>query len=221
VIGLALAIHDRRRLRLGVPLAMLALGAVTFSIVVVGGVSGQVPRYASVAAVALLLFAGHLFARLLRFPRRPAARAAWAATIVIVVVGAAWTVTRLHPSSITGLMRFRHSVEQDLTATLRSPAVTRARRCGPVALATHKLVPAGRWTLDAAPGAIVARADPRAARRGAPGAVLLELGPRLMTDPGYGPFTANSADTGLKSQVPPAGYARSGRSRYFAVYVRC
>jgi hypothetical protein len=99
--------------------------------------------------------------------------------------------------------------------------VTRVRRCGPVALATHKLVPSGRWTADSAPGAIVARADSRGARRGAPGAALLELGPRLLTDPGYGPFTANSGDTGLESQVPPAGCVRGGRSRLFAVYVRC
>jgi hypothetical protein len=51
--------------------------------------------------------------------------------------------------------------------------------------------------------------------------VLIELGSRLLTDPGYGPFTPNSGDTGLKSQVPPEGFVLRGRSRYFAIYTRC
>lgn len=173
------------------------------------------------AAVGLLLFAGYLFARLLRLPSGGAGWLAWTATIALVVGGVAWTAARLHPHAITSLLRFRHGVESDLATTLRSPVVATARRCGPVAIATHKLLPAARWTLDAPPGAVVARADPRVGRHGAPGVVLLELGSRLLTDPGYGPFTPNSSDNGLKSQVPPDGYVPRARSRYFAVYVRC
>jgi hypothetical protein len=218
VFGLVLALRERRRLALRMPLALVVIGVATFALVVLGGVSGQVPRYASVASVGLLLFAGYLLARLLRVPSGRGGRLAWAATIAVVIVGVAWTAARLHPQSITGLLRFRHGVETDLRATLRSPAVTEARHCGPVALATHKLVPAGRWALDAPPDAVVARADPR---RADPGVVLLEIGSRLLTDPGYGPFSTNSADNGLESQVPPAGFERRGRSRYFAVYVRC
>jgi hypothetical protein len=217
-LGMALALHERRGLRLRVPLALVGIGVLTFVLIVLGGVSGQVPRYASVAAVGLLLFTGYLFARLLRVPSGTGARLAWVATIALIIGGAAWTASRLHPQSITGLLRFRHAVETDLRATLRSPTVTQGRRCGAVGLATHKLVPAGSWALDAPPGAVAARADPR---RGALGVVVLELGTRLLTDPGYGPFTRNSGDNGLKSQVPPVGFARRGRSRYFAVYVRC
>ena len=72
--------------------------------------------------------------------------------------------------------------------------------------------------IDARPGAVVARADPRPST---PGVVLIELGSRLLTDAGYGPFTPNSGDTGLKSQVPPEGFVLRGRSRYFAIYTRC
>jgi hypothetical protein len=216
-LGLVLAWHDRRRLRLGVPLALVALGALTFALIVLGGVSGQVPRYASVAAVGLLLFAGYLLSRLLALPQGVPARVAWAAAMVVLVAGVAWTSTRLHPQSVTSLLRFRHGVERDLRATLRSPPVVDAR-CGPVAIATHKLVPAARWSLGAPADAVVARADPRGGR---PGVVLLELGSRLLTDPGYGPFTPNSSDNGLETQVPPDGFVRRGRSRYFAIYTRC
>jgi hypothetical protein len=221
VLGLGLALYDRRGPRLRMPLALVGLGLLTFAGLVLGGVSAQVPRYASVAAVGLLIFAGQLLARLLRPPSGVPARVAWAATIVLALVAAGWTVTRIHPRSVTSLLRFRHAVEQDLAATLRSPAVTRARGCGPVALATHKLVPAARWADGSPPGAIFARADRRTARRAAPGVVLVELGARLLVDPGYGPFAKNSADTGLVSQEPPDGFRLQGRSHYFAVYVRC
>jgi hypothetical protein len=218
VLGIALALHDRRSLRLRIPLALVVLGVLTFTLIVLGGVSGQVPRYASIAAVGLLLFAGYLLARLLRLPKGGRARMAWAAAIIIVIAGVAWTASRLHPQSITSLLRFRHGVERDLRATLRSPVVANARRCGPVAISTHKLVPAARWSLRAPPGAVVARADPRPST---PGVVLIGLGSRLLTDPGYGPFTPNSGDNGLKSQVPPDGFVLRGRSRYFAIYTRC
>jgi hypothetical protein len=129
-LGLALALRERRGLRLRVPLALLALGLVTFALVVLGGVSGQVPRYASVAAVGLLLFAGYLFARLLRVPSGGAGWLAWTATIAIVVGGVAWTAARLHPHAITSLLRFRHGSR----ATSRRRCARRSWR-GPAAAA--------------------------------------------------------------------------------------
>ena len=63
--GVALVLARRRWREAQIPLALLALGVATFGLVVLGGVSGQVPRYAAIAGVALLLFAGHLVSELL------------------------------------------------------------------------------------------------------------------------------------------------------------
>ncbi len=221
--GVALVLARRRSRRAAaIALAILVLGAGTFAIVVLGGVSGQVPRYASIAAVALLLFAGHLVAELVR-PRAGAVpRAARVAAIVLILAGGVWTASRLHPKSVTSLLGFRHDVEEDLVVALRSDAVRAGRRCGPLAIPTHKLVPNVRWELDVPRSAVVARNDPGAARFGRPGVVLLERTKRLIHDPGYGAFGQQGAgNSPVFAQAPPPGYAHRGHTRYFEIYTRC
>ena len=219
-IGVALVLARRRdRRAAAIPLAVLVVGAATFAMVVLGGVSGQVPRYASIAAVALLLFAGHLVAELVA-PRASAVPRV--AAVVLILAGGAWTVSRLHPRSVTDLLGFRHDVEDDLGATLRGEVVRRARRCGPVAVPTHKLLPVVRWELDVPPAGAVARNDPEAARLGAPGAVLLTRTKRLVHDPGYGPFGQQGAgNSPVSAQAAPRGYRHRGHSRFFEIYTRC
>ena len=220
--GVALVLARRRWREAQIPLAVLALGVATFGLVVLGGVSGQVPRYAAIAGVALLLFAGHLVSELLR-PRAGAMpRAARIAAVALILAGAAYTASRLHPKSVTSLMAFRHDVEDDLDAVLHGDAVRAARRCGPVAVPTHKLVPVVRWQLDVPKDDVVARNDPGAASFGAPGAVLLERTKRLIHDPGYGAFGQQGAgNSPVSAQEPPAGYEHRGRSRFFEIYTRC
>jgi hypothetical protein len=221
-LGVALVLARRRdRRAAAIPLAVLVVGVATFAMVVLGGVSGQVPRYASIAAVALLLFAGHLVAELLT-PRAGVPRAVRVAAVVLILAGGAWTASRLHPKSVTNLLGFRHDVEVDLGAVLRGDDVRRARRCGPVAVPTHKLLPVVRWVLDVPPEGAVARNDPDAARFGAPGAVLLTRTKRLIHDPGYGPFGQQGAgNSPVSAQAPPPGYAHRGHSRFFEIYTRC
>jgi hypothetical protein len=221
VAGLALALLRRDR-RAAMPFALLVLGVATFTVVVLGGVSGQVPRYAVIAAIALLLFAGQLVAVVLR-PRAGALpRVAWAAAVLLLLGGAAWQASRLHPKSVTNLLGFRQDVEEDLAGVLRSGPASSARRCGPIAVPTHKLVPVIRWELDASAEDVVARNDPHAARSGRPGAVLLERGKRLIHDPGYGAFGQQGAgNSPVSAQEPPAGYAHRGHSRFFEIYTRC
>jgi hypothetical protein len=221
-LGVARGLARRRQgmRAAAVPLAVLVLGAVTFAIVVLGGVSGQVPRYASIAAVALLLFAGHLVAELIGPRLIP--RAARVAAILLILTGGAWTASRLHPKSVTNLLGFRHDVEDDLDAVLHGDAVRRARRCGPVAVPTHKLTPVVRWQLDVPAGGVVARNDPDVASFGAPGAVLLERTKRLIHDPGYGAFGQQGAgNSPVSAQAPPRGYAHRGHTRFFEIYTRC
>jgi hypothetical protein len=220
--GLALALAGRDRRRASMPLALFVLGVATFTVVVLGGVSGQVPRYAVIAAVALLLFAGHLVASLLRPRAGLASRLTWAAAVVLVLGGAGLAASRLHPRSVTNLLGFREDVEQDLAGALRGEPVRSARRCGPVAVPTHKLVPVVRWELDASADDVVARNDPRRTGRGRPGAVLLERTRQLIHDPGYGAFGQQGAgNSPVFAQEPPAGYAHRGHTRYFEIYTRC
>ena len=96
---------------------------------------------------------------------------------------------------------------------LASAPVRAARRCGPVAVPTHKLVPLVRWQLDVPADAVVARNDPAAARLRTPGVVLLERTRRLLHDPGYGAFGQQGAgNSPLSAQAPPAGYTHRGHS---------
>jgi len=220
VAGLALALAGRDRRRAAMPLALLVLGVATFTVVVLGGVSGQVPRYAVIAGIALLLFAGHLVAWVLRPGLLP--RAAWVAVVALMLGGAAWTASRLHPKSVTNLLGFREDVERDLARVLGDEPVRSARRCGPVAVPTHKLVPVVRWELDASADDVVARNDPDAASYGRPGAVLLERTKRLVHDPGYGAFGQQGAgNSPVSAQQPPPGYEHRGHSRFFEIYTRC
>ena len=224
-LGVALVLARRRgRRAAAIPLAVLVVGAATFAIVVLGGVSGQVPRYASIAAVALLLFAGHLVAELLR-PRAGAVpRAARVAAIVLILAGGAWTASRLHPKSVTNLLGFRHDVEEDLAAVLRGDAVRggaalRARR-GPDAQARCRSC-AGSSTCRAE-GA-VARNDPDAARFGAPGAVLLDAHEAPHPRPRLRPVrpAGRRQLAGRPRRRRRAGYAHRGHTRYFEIYTRC
>ncbi len=217
-VALVAARRERRRAA-AVPFAVLVLGTATFGVVVLGGVSGQVPRYAAIAAVALLLFAGELVATVLR-PR--AGTLPRVAAVVLILGGAAWTASRLHPKSVTDLLGFREEVEDDLAGVLGSDRVRAARRCGPVAVPTHKLTPLVRWQLDTPAAGVVARHDPGAASYGRPGVVLLERTKRLIHDPGYGAFGQQGAgNSPVSAQAPPTGYAHRGHTRYFEIYTRC
>jgi hypothetical protein len=222
-VGVVLALVAGARRRAAIPLALLVLGLAAFAIDVLAGASGQVPRYALLAAVALVLFAGYLVACLLSRARDGVAgRLALPAGVALLVAGAAWTATHLHPRSVTRLLDFRESVEHDLAAALRSPAVRTARRCGPIAVPTFKLVPNVRWELDVAAGEVFARNDPASARAQRPGVVLLERTKRLLHDPGYGAFGQSAGGNSPPSaQQPPRGYERRGHTRYFEIYTRC
>ena len=221
-LGVALVLARRRAREATIPLALLVLGVTTFALVVSGGASGQVPRYAVIAAVALVLFAGCLVAELVRPRGGLVPGVARVAIVVVILAGAAWTASRLHPGSVTSLLRFREDVEHDLASALRLDAVRRARGCGPIAVSTHKLVPNVRWELDAPSTAVVARNDPEATSFGTPGVVLLERTKRLLRDTGYGAFGQQGGGKSPPSaQAPPAGFAHRGHTRYFEIYTRC
>ena len=224
-IGLGVAIADHRR-RLGVlrmPLAMLALGLASFGAVLAAGVS-QVNRYGATAAIALLLFAAALVARLLRRPTSAAGWAVSAVTVAIVIGAVVWSLPRLHPRHAVSEIAFRGAVEGDLRRVLDTPEFRRGRACGPVIVPSHKLVPLVRWLLGAPESDVIARTNlhGRGALQGSiHGVALMELGFRLSFDPAYGPYASKPEEYPLYSTVPPPGYDWVGRTKRFAVYVSC
>lgn len=207
--------HARR-----MAVALFVLGAVTFSVVVLGGVSGQVPRYTVICAVGVVLAAGYLFSRLARMPTAGVARAAWIAGAAALVLAGVWSVARVHPRSITSELRFRVQIERDLARAVGARATREGLRCGPLAVANHRLVPAARWYLGHGT-AVRARNDRALLRRDPTGPTLLMLGSRALSNGGYGSFGARMFEPALLTQVPPAGSEWRGRTTYFAIYVRC
>jgi hypothetical protein len=225
VIGLGVAIVEHRRnlAALRVPLALLALGVAAFAGVLAAGVS-QVNRYGATAAIALLMFAAALVARLLR---RPTTTAGWAisgVTVALVIGAAVWTVPRLHPRHAFDEVTFRSAVELDLRRALATPEFRHGRNCGPVIVPSHKLVPLVRWLLHARNSDVISRTNlhGRGALQGAVhGVALIELGYRLNLDPAYGPYASKPEEYPLFSTVPPPGYDWVGRTQRFAVYASC
>jgi hypothetical protein len=218
-IGLALALAaSARRLgplarprELAVPLAMLGAGALTFLATGVAGLA-ILPRYLTVPAVTLCLFAGYA---LLGFTMAGAggARRRWAvASAVAAVLGAGAVAARApSPDRLTTELRFVERVHADLEDVLAEPPVLAGLRCGPLTLPTYRLVPDARWILDAPRE----RVGARSARRRPYGVALFVLGERALRRFGF------AAGTSPLVNVPDPGYAPVARNRTFSAYVSC
>ena len=104
---------------------------------------------------------------------------------------------------------------------LESPAVVKARRCGPVTVPNHKLIADVRWILDANEGPGARAQQPAAlGPRLWPGVeIVVTGGHQFVKHPAYGPFDQDE-DSPL-IQVPGPGYQLAVVERYFSAYVRC
>ncbi len=225
VAGIVLAwryVAPRARLR--VPLAMLALGLASFIVTSAAGFA-VIPRYLAFGALPLMIFCAYLFTGFLERPVGSAARTRWmAGAAVLVLVGGAWQVAHLHPSSVTSEFAYRVRVERALREALRAPATAAARRCGPISVPNHKLVPYVRLMTGAPNDAVAARSDPAQAARAARGgaAIYLAGGLRLLDHPAYGMFGRQFRfDDTRAIAVPPPGFVPVHRNAQFVVYARC
>jgi hypothetical protein len=215
VAGLALAFVLTPR-RMVMPFLVLATGLATFVAIGIAGAS-VIERYLSVAALALLVFAGVTLGgfTLLRPGTRP--RLAWTlAAGLLVAYGVVFTATRVNLSRLEDELTFRGDAHVALAHVLRAPAVRAGLRCGPLTLPNHKLVPDSRWILDLPATRVRARADPDVGpspRRG----VAVYVTSRFAI---FRHAFTNANDDPL-IQVPPPGYERVATSPYYAAYVRC
>src|SRR5262249_55408626 len=144
----------RPRRRLVIPAFLAVFGVVTLLATSVRGFA-VVDRYLTLSALAVTLFAAFGLTGW-TILRPGVARAGWgAAACTAVVLGAGWTVARFTVSDLRWQLESRQQVHADLVALLNDPRVVAARRCGPVTVPNHKLVPDVRFLLDAGGEAVL------------------------------------------------------------------
>lgn len=219
--GLVIAWRARRR-EAWIAGACAAAGVLSFVMTSLAGFA-VVNRYLAFAAVVLFCFAGSALVRALGVTWR-GARALEPPALGIAVVllaGVIWAGAHFHPAGAARELGLRVRIESQVRTALVSDSVRAARRCGPVSVPSHKLVPLVRLYLGRGPGAVVARSDPDAAVAERRGVAITETGgSRVLYDAEYGPFGNGSHD--LRSiNDPPPGFRIALRTSYLAVYVDC
>jgi hypothetical protein len=197
-----------------VAIALLVAGLATFAMVGLAGLS-VISRYLLVPAIVVLVFAAVAAGGWTMLHPRSRLRTAWAAIAAVAVVGAvAFTATHLNLGTFATELRFRAGYHAALRTLLRDPRVTAARRCGPVSLPNHKLIPEVRWLTGAGEADVVARSDPTQARRVGSGVAIYALGDPAFQRYGFDPDPVTVA-------LPMPGFRRVATTRYFSAYVRC
>ena len=211
VIGIVLAVRRFGRRALVVPLALLGAGALTLA---AGGVAGLaiLPRYLTVPAIGLCLFAGYAvlgFTTLAPGPVRDRWRRG---AIGALVVGVAFFAVKAASfGHLRDELRFIQSTHDDVAALVGDDRVRAGMRCGPLTFPTYRLVPDARWLLHAGARSVRSRAvDP------SPGAVAVYI-------TGDGKFArrfgrADGVDRATNDL--PAG-APAVVAGPFAVYIAC
>jgi hypothetical protein len=204
------------RERVLVPATLVVWGTTLFVLISLRGFS-VISRYLAVAVVALMLFAAFAAAGFERLPAGHRLRRPWMlGALAAIAGGAIYTLLNFSPSYIERELSLRDAVRADLDAVLSAPAVRAARRCGPISVPNHKLVPDARWLARARADGVVARtlATPR---RGV--ALIVTGGTRFLKHPAYGPFDQD--EDSPRIQLPPDGFSRSVVGAHFTAYVRC
>ena len=214
--GIVFAWRTVARAKVLVPATLLVWGVGMFLLISLRGFS-VIGRYLAIAAVALMLFAAFAAAGFELLPPGHRLRRPWMLGAAAVVLGGiVYTLMNFNPGHIRRELALRESVRADLTRVLASPQVRAARRCGPIAVPNHKLIPDVRWLADAEAREVVARTE-FTPRRGV--AIVVTGGTRFLKHPAYGPF--DQGEDSPRIQIPPDGFSRAVVGRRFTAYVRC
>ncbi len=221
VLGVLLAwqlIRPRRRLAL--PLFLLVFGVFVFLAISARGFA-VIDRYLVLSALSITLFAAFTLGGWSVLTGNEGRwRKPWAAgAVVLVLLGAGWTAARFNFDHIDWELRSRQVVHRDLLNLLGDPRVQAARKCGPVTVPNHKLVPDVQFMLDSPESGVKARTSLRDAGRETRGVALFVQGERFVKHPAYGPFD-QVRDSALV-QVPGPDFERVASGTYLAAYVNC
>ena len=219
VVGIVLAFAlIRPRARLILPSFLLLFGIATFLGLSIRGFA-VINRYLVISALALTVFAAFSLGGWSVVTGR--ARSPWAVgAAAVVLLGTGWTVSRFNSEHIRWELRSRQLVHADMVNLLNDPAVRAGRRCGPVTVPNHKLVPDIRYLLDASVDEVLPRTRLPEAGRNTPGvALFVSGGRRFLTHPAYGPFDQLADDPLI--QVPGDDFRLVASGHYLAAYVNC
>jgi hypothetical protein len=211
-VVLAVVLTPRRAV---MPLVLFAVGAGTFALVGLAGLS-VIDRYLLVPSLCVMVFAAVFIAGWTMLEAGTGWRRLWATgAAALVIFGVVFTATRVNLSQLHNELRFRGDAHVALERVLHHPEVARALRCGPVYVPNHKLIPDVRWILDRPRSGVVARSskDVGEPRRGV--AILVHNRPALFKQA----FVTDNDETA--DNLPPAGFERAATSQYYAAYVRC
>jgi hypothetical protein len=223
VVGVVLV---PRRVR--VPLVLLASGLLTFVLLGAAGTS-VIDRYLLTPAVLMMLFGALAIGGWSLLEPGSTVRRVWmGAAALLVAYGVAQALATVSIHSIKTELAFRDDSHRALAQVLDDPRVRGdLKRCGPLSLPNHKLMPDARWILHEIPTrttSIVARSEARVlARAGRPqlrrsiarGVAIYPTGEAVFRQ-----AIVDANDDPL-DQVPPPGWRPLLASQYYAVYVRC
>jgi hypothetical protein len=212
VIGAALAWRFGDRRRLVVPAALFGAGAATFLATGIAGLS-ILPRYLTVPALALCLFAGYAALGFTALPREEPLRRLW---LRVVAVGAlaALAFAAFNAPSVARLrseLRFVGKSHDDLVSILHARPVQAGLRCGALTFPNYRLVPDARFILDLPRNRVGARSAKRRDR----GVAIFVLGRKALRRFGF----AQGASP--RTNVPDPGFVPVARNDTYAAYASC
>lgn len=216
VAGAVAAVRLRRK-ELLVPVALLVCTCATYVVIATGGLP-NVYRYLLNAGTAAVVLAAFALAGWTTLRDGSRWRTAWMVPALgALVLGAAWTVTHTSPKKARVVLEERERLRENLLAVLTSPAASRARRCGPVSVPNHKLVPDVRWLLKASADEVRARSNRALGPQRAGLAVVIDR--RVERLPALDVREVPRDGGAAVLQVPPAGFVLlNGGTRDFAAY---
>ena len=211
--------------RARVPLVLLLSGLLTFLLLGAAGTS-VIDRYLLMPAVLVMLMCAVAIGGWSMLEPGSTIRRVWmAGAALLVLVAVAQAVATVSVQGIETELAFRDDSHRALAQVLKDPRVREdLRKCGPLSLPNHKLVPDARWLLDAGPNAIVARSQARALadagnptlrERATHGVAVYPLGEAVFRQ-----ALVEQSDNPL-DQVPMRGFNLILTSQYYAVYARC
>ena len=221
-IGLVLAVVLMPRRAL-MPLALFATGVGTFAAVGLAGLS-VIDRYLLIASLALMIFAAVFIGGWTMLSKGTIARRVWAVGgAAAVVIGIAFSVTRVDLDSLDTELAFRSDAHVALKEVLHDPAVQRVLSCGNVYVPNHKLIADVRWILDRPQSAVLARSDTKRLGEPRPKEVTPTRGVAILVHDRLA-IHRQALVTSLDSpdqNLPPPGFDRIAVSDYYAAYARC